>query len=134
MVSELENETMQRSLICEVAQNLSDISCENVQAYYVGEIYDYVDFCIIATVRSEVHKRGVVDRLAQFFSQKFLHSYAQRCSVKTKTQKSEQGWLLIDLYDIVIHLMNDDTRNFYELEKMWFNAQCIFSSEHVSTL
>ncbi len=119
------------SLVQSIGEFLCDASCENVNGYCVKDIYDYVDFCIIATVRSEVHKRGVVDRLARFCVERKLDFYSRQCRIKTKTQSGdEQGWLLIDFYDIVIHLMHEDTRDFYQLEKLWFNAQHIFSFEN----
>lgn len=134
MVNELGNENIQHDIVQNIAQCLSGASCENVNVYNVENIYDYVDFCIIATVRSEVQKRGIVERLAHFFFEQRQDFYSQQCRIKVKAQKHEQGWLLIDLYDIIIHLMNEDTRGFYQLEKLWFNAQRIFFAEnkHVS--
>lgn len=32
---------------------------------------------------------------------------------------SEDGWLLLDYGDIIVHLFSPDKRNFYKLEELW---------------
>lgn len=33
------------------------------------------------------------------------------------------GWIIIDLYDIVIHLFTEDDRKYFNLEKIWIDAK-----------
>ena len=32
------------------------------------------------------------------------------------------GWVLLDFSDVVVHIMGPDEREFYELERLWFQA------------
>jgi ribosomal silencing factor RsfS len=40
----------------------------------------------------------------------------------------EEGWILLDCGRFVIHLMDQEHRAFYELEKLWFRSQALYSS------
>lgn len=120
--------SMKPAVVQDVARLLVDLSCEEVRAYAVSGVYDYVDFCIIATARSSTHRRGIMERLSDFFYEHGLEHYGKLCAVKGKSNAHEQGWLLLDLQDAVVHLMDEDIRAFYELEKLWFDADCIFDA------
>ena len=39
--------------------------------------------------------------------------------------EAENGWILIDYGDLIVHLFNPDTRNYYNLEDLWRNAHIV---------
>jgi ribosome-associated protein len=32
-------------------------------------------------------------------------------------------WVLMDFGDIIVHIFEEETRNFYEIEKLWIDAK-----------
>jgi ribosome-associated protein len=70
------------------------------------------DFMIIATATSDVHLRTLSREVAKY----------GKSLMKQKPNingPSSSGWVLIDLDEIIVHVMLDEQRNFYALEKLW---------------
>jgi len=77
----------------------------------------WADFFVIATVSSSTHSKGL---------QRHVHEALKELdlSIRPTRRKSPDGedWTLIDLGDIVVHLMTAPARSFYDLEKLWYGA------------
>ena len=73
----------------------------------------FADFFVISTVNSMGHLKGVVHELWSFLADQGLE-----VADRHKSPEAD-GWLLIDCGDIIIHLMSQEMRNFYNLEKLW---------------
>lgn len=96
-----------------LGQFLEDHRCTNVNILDITGECSWADCFIIATVSSVGHLKGVAHELWGEINDLEL-SVANR-------HKSPQGdgWELIDCGDIVIHLMSEELRDFYSLEKLW---------------
>jgi ribosome-associated protein len=76
----------------------------------------WTDFFVIATVSSGAHRSGLERHIKDFAREKGLE-ILRRSSRPSGGVEDE--WSLIDLGDIVIHLMTEKARLFYELERLW---------------
>jgi ribosome-associated protein len=79
----------------------------------------WTDYFVIATVTSTAHMRGVIKFVKDFLDEKGVETY------RRSSTREDEEWLLVDCGDFVLHLMNQRTRDFYELEKLWFQAESI---------
>ena len=70
------------------------------------------DFFIICHGDSEPQVKAIVDNI--------------RKGTKSKTRHLEwyenQNWILLDYFDIVVHVFKKDERDYYELERLWADA------------
>ncbi len=112
-------------LIIELSEFLTEMQCESVYAYCIDDSITYMDYSIIATIKSTIHSKGVIKNLPSFFKEKNMHTHANNCPVRLKTE-AQGGWILLHIQEIIIHLMSDEMRHFYELEELWYNQKKIY--------
>jgi ribosome-associated protein len=100
-----------------VARFLDDHKAEDTVILDLTGITTLADYFVIATARSGAHLAGLVRELSHFF-----HQIGVRPLGRHK-RSTDRGWLLVDCGDVVVHLMEKEQREFYELERLWFRAE-----------
>ena len=50
-----------------------------------------------------------------------------------KKNIDDTGWLLMDCGGLIIHLMTEEKRSFYDLERLWFEGENLFHSSSKSS-
>jgi ribosome-associated protein len=78
----------------------------------VADITDITDFMIIATGTSSRHVKALVDNVVTE-----VKSAGMRARGIEGRESHE--WVLVDLGDVLVHVMQADTREFYDLERLW---------------
>jgi ribosome-associated protein len=87
--------------------------CLDINVIDVEGRCSWAEVLIIATVTSVAHLRGTVHQLWGE-----LNDLGLEVSDRHKAPAGD-GWELIDCGSIVIHLMSEELRDFYSLEKLW---------------
>ena len=80
----------------------------------------WTDFFIITTVSSHTHLQGLRRAVKEFAG---LHGLG--IPVRSRKLSSGDEWNLIDLGNLVVHLMTARSRSFYELERLWGSAEIL---------
>ena len=76
------------------------------------------DFFVIATCTSGRQGRTVCDKIMELARENKLKRFGMA--------GYEQGkWILIDYVDVVVHVFDDEYRQYYELESLWGDAEII---------
>ena len=100
------------ALLALVLTALDDAKAENVVAIDVAEKTSLGDHIVIASGRSQRHVGAVADQI-----QKKLTEAGHR---RIRVEGMPQGdWVLVDAGDVMVHVFQPETREFYNLEKMW---------------
>ena len=91
---------------------LENMKAVDVQVLDVRGISDVADFMVIASGTSDRHLRAVADRVVQMAKASGFRPLG--------VEGEEQGeWVLVDLPDVMVHIMLPRTREFYQLEQLW---------------
>ena len=95
-----------------VIDTLEDHKGIDITELDVTRLTDVTDRLIICSASSTRHASALSDRVIEA-----VKSHGVRpLSVEGET---EGDWVLIDLQDIVVHIMLPEIRDFYSLEKLW---------------
>ena len=101
-----------------IASILAEHKAEDVVVMDLKDISGWTDYFVIATCSSSAHLRGLSRSVDEYLASEKIWS------LNKPIAKQDDSWLLHDLGDIVVHIMNKEARSFYELEKLWFKAPC----------
>jgi ribosome-associated protein len=95
-----------------VTTALDDMKAVNVRVLDVRGLTDIADTMIIACGNSDRHVRSIAERVVEQAKAAGLRPLG--------TEGARDGeWVLVDLQDIVVHVMLPRVREFYGLERLW---------------
>lgn len=95
-----------------VEESMIDLKAIDIRVLDVGAMTSITDFMIIASGTSDRHVRSIADRIVERAKQAGLGALG--------IEGHEYGeWVLVDLGDVVVHVMQAATRDFYKLENLW---------------
>lgn len=95
-----------------VAAALDDLKATDVSVLDVRHLTTVTDAMIVASGRSERHVRAIADEVVQQCKREGFRP------IGVEGQKVGD-WVLVDLGDVVVHVMQPRAREFYNLEKLW---------------
>lgn len=104
----------------EIAQIMEDGKGIDVTVIDVSKLNSWTDYFIIVTVTSSAHWQGLYKQVKDYVKENDMMIH-----VPNRKVPNGDDWNLIDIGPVVVHLMSAAAREFYDLEKLWYNGERI---------
>ena len=89
---------------------------EDIIILDVRELSSITDYFVIATGTSEPHLRAIVDEIVD----ELKEDHDLRPNAIDGTFHA--AWVVLDYFDVIVHVMRKDVREKYDLETLWGDA------------
>ena len=89
---------------------------EDIVILDVRKVSSITDYFVIATGTSEPHLRAISDEIQDKLREE--HDVRPRAVDGTL----QTAWLVMDFFDVIVHVMRPDVRKLYDLETLWGDA------------
>jgi ribosome-associated protein len=95
-----------------VLDALNDLKAIDIVVFDVRELTTVTDLMIICAGRSSRHVRSLANEVV-------IKAKSQHVKYIRTEGERESEWIIVDLADVVVHVMQQQTRAFYHLEDLW---------------
>jgi ribosome-associated protein len=85
---------------------------EDILLLDIREIADFADYFVLCT--------GTSDRMLQALADDLTEQVRKQQQVQSRKEGiAQDGWILVDFGDVIVHLFSPDRRDYYRLEDLW---------------
>lgn len=106
--------TYPKELARKLIKVLWDKKAEDIVLLNLKKLSEVADYFVICSAGSDIHARVMADAITEKF---------RKDDVILHMEGYEAGeWILIDCFDVILHIFRPEKREFYGLEKFWGDA------------
>lgn len=98
-----------------IKKTLDDGKAENVAVIDLAGKSSIANYMVVASGTSNRHVASLAENVQIKLKEKGHKSIAEG--------EEKADWILIDAYDVIVHIFKPEVREFYSLEKMWSMAK-----------
>jgi ribosome-associated protein len=84
----------------------------------MDQVTDFCDFFVIASGESHRQVKAIADAIEEGLYKKKVKAYRRQTD-------AECSWVVLDFFDVVVHIFYSQVRGFYALERLWADAKRI---------
>ena len=104
---------------------LRDKKAEDVTVIDITGVSSIADYFIIANGNSNTHTKTLAEEVEFQLSQ---------LGIEPVRREADSGntWIILDYSDIIVHVFYKETRNFYQLERLWADGKPLDISSYLT--
>lgn len=105
-------------MVTTVVHALQEKKAQDIKALDISALSDIGDAFVIASASNSNQLSALMDEI-----EKEMHK--QGFSTRQIEGTQHSGWILMDYYDVIVHLFTVEDRSFYHIERVWAEAKNI---------
>ncbi len=98
------------------AEVLASKKAKDVRVLNLKELTTFTDYFVICSAESRPHARALVQELERKLKEADIRKFNVEGLQNFK-------WILVDLFDVVVHILLPESRDFYRIEDYWGDAE-----------
>ncbi len=107
----------QQETLATIVKALDSKRAEDIRVLYVEQLTILGDYFIIANGTSTTHTRTLADEVDYQLSQRGIEP------IHREGRGNGSNWIVLDYGDIIVHIFYKETRDFYQLERLWADGE-----------
>lgn len=111
-----------KELLKIVYNALEDKKGHDIRIIDIKEVSSMGDYFVIADGSNRNQVQALCDNVEEF-----MHKAGAK--LKNREGYANGGWILLDYYDIIVHIFVEEERSFYDLEHIWRDGNLISVGE-----
>jgi ribosome-associated protein len=106
----------EKTLALTIARHALDKQAQDLEIINVSKFVDYTDFVLVCGGRSERQVRAIAEGI--------LEALKAAGQTPTGVEGLSQGaWVLMDYGSVVVHVLLEQARSYYDIEGLWMDAE-----------
>ena len=101
-----------------IVKILDDKKGMDIKVLDITELTTMANYFVICTGTSSPHIKALSDELDEKLSEKGI-------SFLSKEGFQTANWVLMDYDNVIVHIFNEETREFYSIENLWSDAKVV---------
>ncbi|MFH1655298.1 MAG: ribosome silencing factor [Candidatus Omnitrophota bacterium] len=98
-----------------VADFAAEKKGENIVILDMRKVTNFCDFFVICSAPSDRRLRAIAEGIIDSLEERSI-------KIPRRINREESNWIALDLGDIIVHIFDNEIRDFYNLEHLWQDA------------
>lgn len=114
-----------KQLAMELVKVLDSKKAEDIRLLHTTEQTSLADYMVICTANSTTQIKTLSEACEEEL---------KKLGEPPKNIEGRRGntWVLLDFYSVIVHVFNQEARDFYDLERLWGDAESVDISDFIS--
>lgn len=108
----------------QIVKILDDKKAEDIKVIRTTEHTIISDYFVVASGTSNTHVKSLADEVEYEMEKNGVHP--------SHIEGRATGWILLDYGEVLVHVFTKESRDFYNLERLWTDAEMIDISEMIT--